>query len=89
MKAIVGVGTDTTIGASVNVLNGGDRLLGLLNLGGSRGDAGGGYESCCHGGLRVLFGLINLSMRSFFVLCLMGVIFEDGDEVLCCSTQFC
>lgn len=43
MKAIVGVGTDATIGASVNVLNvgvlnvGGDRLLGLLNLGGSRG----------------------------------------------------
>ena len=43
MEAAVGVCTDAAIGVGVDALNvGGDRLLGLLNLGGTGGDAGGG-----------------------------------------------
>ena len=44
MEAIVGVGAAAMGWISVDALDvGGDRLLGVLNLGGTRGDAVGGY----------------------------------------------
>lgn len=48
MKAAVGVCANAAIGAGIDALNvGGDRLLGLLDLGGTGGDAG-RSQGCCH-----------------------------------------